>query len=199
MKAFADVGTLQRLAAQQGGVFSLDDLKAVLAEPHRAALFRRVDRLIEGGVLVRCTRGIYVAMEFDSATLSQRIAPDSAISFEFVLARALVIGPRPSRRIAAVRGGRSQTYEAPGLTLEHHHLADNLRFGEEVRDGVRCTVPEKALLDVLSFHQRGRRALFDVRTDAHLDRLDRALLGEFLERYRNPRFVAFARDVLRLA
>ncbi len=199
MNALDDLGVLEQLAPAQRGVFSLADLAAALAEKHRAAFYRRVERLIAALVLARCSRGLYVSRTFDPVVLSQRLAPGSAISFEYVLARALVIGPRPIRALSAIRGGRTQTYSACGLTIRHHHLADSLRFGEEVLDGVRTTVPEKALLDVLTFHQRGRRALFDVRTDAQLDRLDRPLLREFLDRYENPRFVAFARSVLQLA
>jgi hypothetical protein len=199
MNAPTDILTIQRLESAQAGVFSLDDLRTTLAEPHRAALFRRVRRLVATGVLARCTNGLYVAEEFDPGVLSQRIAPDSAISFETVLADALVIGPRPSRRISAIRDGRSQTYSVRGFTVEHRRLASNLRFGEVTKDGVRSTVPEKAMLDVLTFHLRGRGALFDVRTDVRLERLDRDVLRDFLSRYRNPRFIAFARDVLRLA
>jgi hypothetical protein len=199
MNALVDSRILQRLAGSQAGVFSLGDLRSALAEPHPAALFRRIDDLIDAGVLERCTRGVYVAEEFDLAVLSQRIAPDSAVSFETVLADALVIGPRPSTRISAIRSGRSRTYRVRGFVLEHHRLSEGLRFGEVSMDGVRRTVPEKALLDVLNFHLRGRRALFDLRSDVQLDRLDRGLLREYLDRYRNPRFIAFARDVLRLA
>lgn len=199
MDDLAKIQTLERLAGSQGGVFSLADLRLALAEPHRSALHRRVDRWIEAGILSRCRRGIYVTQGFDRQVLSQRLAPDSALSFETVLADALIIGPRPDRRISAVRRGRSERYEVAGIRVEHRQLADGLRFGEEVRDGVRRTVPEKALLDVIMFHLRGRRALFDIRTDVDLDRLDRDLLREFLERYNNPRAVAFARDVLRVA
>ncbi|MEM6675917.1 MAG: type IV toxin-antitoxin system AbiEi family antitoxin domain-containing protein [Planctomycetota bacterium] len=198
MNEAGDLQTIQGLSESQSGVFRLEDLRAALAEPHRAALYRRIDRLVEVGALVRFARGTYVAPTFDAQVLSQRLAPDSAMSFETVLADNLVIGPRPARRLSAIREGRSRTYEGAGWTLEHHRLDPSLRFGELVEDGVRRTVPEKALLDVLTFHQRGRRALFDVYSDVDLDRLDRGVLESFLERYRNPRFVAFARDVLQL-
>jgi hypothetical protein len=197
MNEAADLLAVQTLQAKQAGVFTLADLRSTLGESHRAALFRRIDRLLNSGIIARCTNGIFVTKRFDLAVLSQRIAPDSAVSFETVLARALVIGPLPSRRVSAIRNGKSRTYAVSGAAVEHHRLHPKLRFGEEVRDGVRFTVPEKALLDVLTFHQRGRRALFDVYSDVNLDRLDRGLLRELLGRYENPRFVAFARNVLR--
>ena len=193
-----DLQTVKRLAADQRGVFSLTDLRASLAEPHRAALYRRVDRLIARGVLRRFSSGFYVAGDFDLAVLCQRIAPDAALSFEFVLARELVIGPKPAHALSAIRSGRTQHIEGDGASLAFHHIKSDLRFGESVVAGVRSTDAEKAMLDVLLFHQRGRRALFDLRSDVHLDRLDRRKLGRYLRRYENPRFVAFARGVLEL-
>lgn len=193
-----DLQTVERLSASQRGVFSVADLRACLAEPHRAALYRRVDRLIAGGTLRRFAGGFYVARDFDLAVLCQRLAPDSALSFEFVLARELVIGPKPAHALSAIRAGRTQRLEAHGKSLAFHHIKADLRFGESVVAGVRSTDAEKALLDVLLFHQRGRRALFDLRSDVHLDRLDRRKLGRYLRRYENPRFVAFARGVLEL-
>ena len=57
---------------------------------------------------------------------------------------------------------------------------------------------EKALLDVFTFHLRGRRALFDLQGDIDLGALDRKRLRGYLQRYRNPRLVAFVRKSLRL-
>lgn len=198
MNGVDDLRTVERLRAAQHGVLTLGDLRTALAEPHRAALHRRLDRLIRAGVLRRFSSGFYVAEEFELAVLSQRIAADSAVSFETVLARDLVIGPRPARALSAIRDGRSATFAAHGCRIEYHHLAASLRFGESVREGIRTTDAEKALLDVLNFHLRGRRALFDVHSDLNFDRLDRGKLRDYLERYRNPRFVAFARDTLGL-
>jgi hypothetical protein len=48
-------------------------------------------------------------------------------------------------------------------------------------------------------HLRGRRYPFDVFSDIDPARLDRQRLETYLKRYRNPRFVAFARGVLGLA
>jgi hypothetical protein len=193
-----DVRTVERLAALQSGVFHLSDLRAALAEPHRAALYRRIERMIGAGVLRRFASSVYITASFDLAVLSQRIAPDSTVSFETVLARELVIGPRPAFSVSSIRGGRSALHETHGYRVAYHHIADELRFGESAHGGVRTTDPEKAMLDVLTFHLRGRRALFDLRGDVELARLDQSKLDDYLSRYRNSRFVAFARGVLRL-
>ncbi|MEM6672224.1 MAG: type IV toxin-antitoxin system AbiEi family antitoxin domain-containing protein [Planctomycetota bacterium] len=199
MNEISDVRSIERLRSSQRGVFSMEDLRTVFAEPHRAALYRRIKRLVAAGVLERFDRGIYVASPFEPRIVSQRLAPESAVSFENVLADALIIGPKPRHRIFAIRSGRSRTVRGADWTIEYRTLDASLRFGETVEAGIRRTVPEKALLDVLSFHLRGRRALFDIYSDVDLDRLDRERLSDFLEAYANPRFVSFAKDALRLA
>jgi len=198
MKSGQDARQIERLAGPQGGVFSRADLESCLDERHSAALYRRLQRLLDGGDLRRFRNGIYVAREFDLAVLSQRLAPDSAVSFETVLARALVIGPRPKHGLSAIRSGRTQRLLALGARLSFHHLAPELRFGERIVDGVRMTDPEKALLDVFTFHLRGRKALFDLHGDVDLDRLDRKRLRTYLERYENRRLVTFVLDTLGL-
>ena len=198
MNLLQDERILARLGPRQRGVFSLDDLKVCLDEPHRSALYRRVESLIEVGALRRFSNGFYVAAEYDLAVLSKRLAPDSAVSFETVLARELVIGPRPAHAVSAIRGGRSTRFESLGARVQFHHLTTSLRFGERTVDGVRMTDAEKALLDVFTFHLRGRRALFDLQGDIDLGALDRKRLRGYLQRYLNPRLVAFVRKSLRL-
>ncbi|MEN8151223.1 MAG: hypothetical protein ABFS86_15515 [Planctomycetota bacterium] len=198
MKAIADSRLIAGLRKAQGGVFSTADLRSAFAEPHPAALGRRIRSLIQQEVLFRFTRGFYVTGEFDLPVLSQRIAPASCISFETVLARTLVIGPKPERRVVATKVGRPRRYSARGFAIEHVSLSPHLSFGCESVDGVRMADTEKAALDVLYFHLRGRRYAFDIYSDMNLDRLNRARLKEYLRHYANPRFRRFAERVLEL-
>ena len=78
-------------------------------------------------------------------------------------------------------------------------IAAHLDFGFEVIDGVRWALPEKAVLDTLYFHLRGRRFTFDIYSDVAYHRLDRGRLEEFLSHYRNPKFGAFVHNVLEAA
>ena len=194
--AIDDGLTVQRLAPAQRGVFHTDDLQVALAEEHRAALTRRIDRLLEAGVLRRFSRGWYVAEEFDLPTLCQRIVPESYVSFGWVLAEEGWIGTRPTQRILAVRRGPGRTFQGAGCEVEYVGIAAHLFFGFEARDGVRYADPEKALLDTLYFHLRGRSYAYDVFSDVALDRLDRPKIASYLELYRNPKFVSFAEGVL---
>lgn len=199
MKVVSDTRAIEQAAEAQRGVFSKADLQTMLAEPHPSAFARRYRALEERGVLRRFCRGFYVTESFDLPTLSQRIAPDSYIGFGTVLARELLVGPRSSRRVVGVKVGKSRTYEGLGYEVVHLHVAPHLFFGFTATDGVRFADAEKAVLDVLYFHLRGRRYPFDIYSDIDFDRLDRRRLESYLERYRNPKFVAFAHDVLRLA
>lgn len=195
-RAVSDLRIIERWAVGQRGVFSNADLLTALAERHRTAYSRRVRALQSNGVLRRFLRGWYVAKEFDLSTLSQRIAPDSYISFATVLAQSLLVGTSPERRIVAVKIGRTRTYAALGYEIVHVGITPRLFFGFETRDGVRYADKEKAVLDVLYFHLRGRIYPFDPYSDIRFEGLDRRRIRKYLKRYENPKFVAFAEGFL---
>ena len=113
-------------------------------------------------------------------------------------ARELLIGPRPAHRVVAARVGKSRTYSGLGYEVVHLHIAPHLAFGYTATDGVQLADAEKAVLDVLYFHLRGRRYPFDIYSDIDFVKLDQGRLRSYLERYRNPKFVAFVRGLLRL-
>ncbi len=198
MNAAADTEAIDRLAKGQRGVFSKADLQTLMADPHPASFVRRVNRLIDSGHLRGLSRGWYVAREFDLPTLSQRLAPDSYLSLSTVLARELLIGPRPDRQVTAVKTGVGRTYTGLGCEVVHLHIASHLSFGFQAKDGVRTADAEKAVLDVLYFHLRGRRYPYDIYSDIDYARLDRSRLRSYLVKYRNPRFVSFAAKILEL-
>jgi hypothetical protein len=196
MKTISDAKLIGRLDADQRGVLSKADLQTALGAAHPTALVRRVQRLESAGILRRFCRGWYVTQDFDLPTLSQCIAPDSYISFGIVLARELMIGTDATRQVTAVKHGRTRQYAALGCRIEHVRIAPHLCFGFSAVGGVRFADREKAVLDVLYFHLRGRRYPFDLFSDIDFSRLDRARLADYLTRYRNPKFVAFVAGVL---
>ncbi|MCU0305402.1 MAG: hypothetical protein MUC56_15220 [Thermoanaerobaculales bacterium] len=187
---------LRSLEEQQRGVFSKGDIQSALQERHAAAFIRRVDALLVNGVLRRFCRGWYVSDGFDLATLSQRLAPDSAVSFTTVLARHLIVGPSPESTIVAVKTGRPRRYTDGEHVIEHVSIAAPLLFGFSAVDGVRFADPEKAFLDTLYFHLHGRRFPFDIYSDIAVDRLDGDRVREHLSRYRNPKFVSLVNGML---
>lgn len=196
MNALADLQVLQGLEKSQHGVFSKSDLQTTFAERHPAAFVRRVNALLDHRVLRRFCRGWYVTEGFDIATLSQRIAPESYISFTTVLARHLVVGASPEGVIVAVKTGRPRRYANLGFLVEHVSVTDELLFGFTTEDGVRYADAEKAFLDTLYFHLRGRRYPFDIYSDMVVDRLDHDRLREYLGTYRNRKYVTFVEGIL---
>jgi len=196
MNVVADLQILHRLRDPQRGVFSKADLQTAFAQRHPAAFVRRVNVLLEHGILRRFCRGWYVTEGLDLATLSQRLAPKSYVSFSTVLARKLIVGPSPEEKIVAVKVGRPRRYASDGLVIEHVSVNKELFFGFSVQEGVCFADAEKAFLDTLYFHLRGRRYPFDIYSDMAVDRLDEGKVREYLRRYRNPKFVAFAEGIL---
>jgi hypothetical protein len=199
MESASDAERITAVAGAQRGVFSKADLQVLLAERHPSAFTRRVRALVADGALHRFTRGFYVRDGFELATLSQRLAPDSYVSFGNALARHLIIGTQPSRQLLAAKPGRAHSYRGAGFEIVHLHIAPHLDFGHTTAAGVRWADAEKATLDTLYFHLRGRRYPFDVYSDLDHRRLDRKRLEDYLRRFRNPKFVVFARRVLELS
>lgn len=196
MKSEADARAIAQVASNQQGVLARTDLQVLLAERHPAAFTRRLAALERDGVLRRFCRGHYVHEPFDLPTLSQRLAPDSYVSFGTVLARLLLIGTNPDRQLIAARIGRTRTYRGLGYEIVHLHIARHLDFGHTAIDGVHWADAEKAVLDVLYFHLRGRRYPFDIYSDIDYSRLDKRRLQDYLKRFRNPKFITFVERLL---
>ncbi len=188
--------TIHRVAGDMRGVFSLSDLRNLLGPANKYALYRALRRLQEAGIISRFARGFYVTPGFDAAALSQRICPDSYISFGTILAGELLIGSVPARRITAVKTGPSRTYANDELCIEHLRITDSLYFGYRRENGINRALPEKAVLDTLYFYKQGKTFSFDIYDDIDYEQLDRRKIDRFLKRYRNRLFVAFARKVI---
>jgi hypothetical protein len=199
MNTLNDARLVMALSEAQRGVFSTSDLQATLADRHSASFARRVRGLVQAGVLSRFLRGWYVAETFDLPTLSQRLAPESYVSFGNVLAKNLLMGTNPERQVMAAKIGRGRSYQTLGFQIVHLGLARHLHFGYEAQQGVEFADSEKAVLDVLYFHLRGQTFFFDPFSDIDFTELDPARLRRYLARYKNPKFVSFVSNVLGLS
>ncbi len=198
MKQLTTAGAIESLAAKQGGVLSTADLQTTLASAHPETLRGRIRTLEKAGVLRRFCRGWYTIDPFDPEHLSQHLVPGSYISFGRALAKDLLIGTQPEQQLLCLRTGKSRVINKLGLEIRYLHIAPHLNFGWRVVDGKRFADPEKATLDTLYFHQRGRRFHFDIYSDIDFSRLDRDRLDDYLQRYRNPKFRAFAKTVMEI-
>ena len=174
----------------------MSDLRNLLQTDNRDVLYRSINDLQEAGILSRFSRGFYIARDFDPLVLSQRISPESYVSFGNALARQMLVGSVPRYRVRAAKVGPKRVYSNGEYRIEHLSLKPELNIGYEIVDGIRMALPEKAVLDTLYFYRRGISFSFDVYTDIDFSRLDRSVVREFLQKYRNPVFVDFARSVL---
>jgi len=184
---------IKKFSAEMSGVFSLSDLRNLLQAGNRGVLYRSLRNLETAGIVSRFCRGFYVTSEFDKSALSQRLCPDSYISFGNALARKLLIGSVPRYRLRAVKPGPKRIYTSGEYRIEHLSLQRDLVFGFEVVNGVRWACPEKAVLDTLYFYRQGVRFSFDVYTDVDYTQLDTELVRKYLLVYKSPVFVDFAR------
>ena len=186
---------IQEFSAPQGGVFSLADLKSAIDPRNKASFYRILSQLSEAGIIKQFCRGVYVAQDFNLQVLSQRICPDSYISFGTVLARNLLIGSVPSLRLMAVKLGPSRIYEDTTYRIEHLGITKSLFMGYERINGVNIATPEKAFLDTLYYYQKGQKFSFDIYSDIDCDALDRGKVELYLNSYKNKKFVSFANGV----
>ncbi len=181
---------IQKWAGELDGVFTLDDLRVMFRDRTDAALYKRLETLIEARVLIKVKPGFYATPDAELVAISQRIDPDAYLSTGTVLARAAVIGSIPAGRVQAVKCGRPRIYRCELGTIEHLSIAPHLFFGFELVDGVRSATAEKAFLDVCYYTYRGRRFSFDPATDMAVTELDRGRVEEYLSRY-DKRFVGY--------
>lgn len=190
------VKTLEKISKTLGGVFTTDDLKLIIQPKHSNAYVLKVRKLIDAKVLFRFMRGIYLSETFDLATLSQRIEPNSYVSFETVLSKHLIIGIAPKNTIKAVKIGKNKIYKHSKAIVTHHGIGKHLFFGYYTKAGIHWAYPEKAWLDSLYFYQRGATYAFDVYSDVNLNLLNIKRVKQYLKMYRNPKFIRFAEGFL---
>jgi hypothetical protein len=181
---------IQRWAGDLDGVFTLPDLRVALGDRTEAALYKRLNALVDAGMLFKVKRGIYATPEATLAAISNRIEPAAYISTGTVLAHCAVIGSIPVRRIQAIKMGRSRTYFSKQGIIEHLGISPSLYFGFEPVKGILCATPEKAFLDVCYYTYCGRRFSFDPERDVNVTDLNREIVFGYLRKY-DKRFVNY--------
>jgi len=173
------------------------DLKTLLnpSQPHNFLL--RLQALEKSGLIQRVVRGIYVTPKsFKMEAVSQKLCMKSYITLSTVLAREMIIGPLPGKRLYAVKIGKKRIYTSPLGEIIHLSIAPHLFFGFEKYNGMNWATPEKALLDTLYFHQKGYKFNFDIYSDINIQKLNKKKLTSYLQKYRNPKFKTFIKGYL---
>ncbi|MBN1524255.1 MAG: hypothetical protein JW904_07235 [Spirochaetales bacterium] len=190
---FKDAGIIEKFSEDVQGVFTLTDMKSIFPLTDPVTFYRKIKSLKNAGVLSRAVKGIYITENFDLKTLSQKIHPESYLSFETVLAKALIIGTIPSRQIKAVKTGKKREYSIGENRIIHVGISKQLYFGFEKINGIKIAVKEKAFLDTLYFYLKGHIFYFDIYSDLDTSKLDMRIIEKYLGQYSNPKFKKFVR------
>lgn len=181
---------IQEWAGEVDEVFNLCDLRVLLGDRTEAALYKRLNSLVEDKILIKVKRGVYATPQASLAAISSRIDPAAYISTGTILARCAAIGSVPARKIQAVKTGRPRAYRCELGMIEHFSIRPALYFGFEHTDGILCATPEKAFLDVCYYAYRGKSFSFDPESDVDPSGLERDIMGRYLEKY-DSRFIAY--------
>jgi predicted transcriptional regulator of viral defense system len=183
---------LLRLGKSVGGVFTLMELSSVFDESSKTALYGIIKKFTEAGVLKRYCREVYTLNEFDRAVLSAKVRRGSYISLASALAAHRLIGTESPFGVYCVVETKAAEYSGVP-NISYYKLSAELCFGYEPNDGgFQMATPEKAVIDTLYFHLRGKKYYFNIFGDICYSRLDKERYFEYLARYRNPKFKTFA-------
>ncbi len=198
MKLTSLMATINRLAPDQRGVFGISDISNLMPLPlgSKLAVNRTLDRLVKDGVLNKIQRGIYVTPQFDLGLLARRIAPNSYVSMDSVLARNGLIGTVPAYGLSVVDTRRGRSIPTPNGAIRFFSIQPDLRFGFEYQNAVAFADSEKAFLDILYFYTKGHRFVIDPRNEVDISKLNRKKILGYLRRYKNPKFIHFVKGLL---
>lgn len=187
---------LQKMTPEMGGVFSTNDLRNLFSQSNDVLLGRTLKVLEREKILTRFRQGFYTATKYNAEILTCRIYSDAYISLGTVLSQHLIIGSIPSKTIYAVKSGKNKLFQDTGITISYFGITPSLLFDISLKNGIRYATAEKAFLDCLYFYQKGRKLSFNIFSDINFSRLNLIRIEQMLEKYNNPKFVAFVKGVL---
>lgn len=194
-----DYQKLIKYSKDLSGVFSLSDLKCLMNEENSVLMYRRIKNLQKENLISRFKNGYYILKEYSKEVLSNKVKPESYISFGNVLSKELLIGSVPQNTVYAVKTGRNRNYSNNELNLVYMGINSSLFFGFNYVNGVAFANPEKALLDTLYYYQKGQKYSFDIFSDINISKLNFTKFNEYLILYKNPKFIAFVKGYIKNA
>ncbi len=187
-----------QIAKDQNYVFDEVDLKALFGSELDQSFYRTYKKIFELGLLKRFCRGIYVAKGVRLIDINRKLEESSYVSFEYVLAQNSLIGTYSDKKIRSVmKTKRTKKFVFQDNVVEQFRISEELFFGFSSVDGYNIATPEKAYLDCLYFYTKGLRFSINIFSDVNLHLLDHSLINKYLKKYRNNKFVAFVKGLLK--
>jgi predicted transcriptional regulator of viral defense system len=191
-----NTGRLLEFAPKVGGVFSLAELSALFDVSSQQLLWIAVRQFESAGLLKRYCRGIYTVRNFDSQVLSAKVRADSYISLGSALAYHRLIGTESPFLVSCVSPSRASEYSGD-VNLSYAKISKELFFGMfPLENGAKMADAEKAVLDTLYFYQHKKTFYFNIFQDVDFSALSKEKLELYLERFANPKFKTFVRNII---
>ena len=161
--------------------FTIADLEKITGLARRS-LYVTLKRWADKGIIERVTQGIYVPamMDVSLENVAAQLYIPNYLSFESALARYGILNLVPyTLTFATPRKTRRFSLRNQGV--EFRQIAPGLFFGYEMKTGINIATPEKAFLDQVYFHCRGKASLdFD---ELNLKGLSPQIAKEYAERF----------------
>lgn len=185
---------LTQLAPEVGGVFSLNELSSLFDLNNPQLLWRAIKEFESVGMLRRYCRGIYTAKKFDSFILSTKVRGDSYISLGSALAYHKLIGTESPLLVSGVTFNKAAEFSGT-INLSYSKISEELFFGfVPLKNGTLMADAEKAVADTLYFYQHKKNFHFNIFQDINFSTLNKNKFNDYIERFNNPKFRAFARN-----
>ena len=96
------INSFNKLSLDQKGVFTLSDLKMILAPSSKVDLYRQVQKLVKEDLLSRVSRGVYITKDFSIESLVLSIKPEAYFSLEYALAYHNMIGTYSDKKVRPI-------------------------------------------------------------------------------------------------
>jgi predicted transcriptional regulator of viral defense system len=165
-------------------LFTTEDLKKLLNIAKENTLYKRIERLINQGILLSITKGKYryAYNEANDFEIANFIHNPSYLSFESALNFYGILIQTPYQMLSATTA-RSKTIEVNNKEYRYIHLLPELYFGYRKEKNFLIAYPEKAIIDQLYLAIKGLGTID--KKDLDLNKINRKRMTTFTKRIKN--------------
>ena len=188
---------LKEMAPDLQYVFTKKDLAHLFGNEDNATFNARVRHLIDRGYLFRAMRGYFYTADASLDDLALRIYPEGYLSLGTALSYHQMIGTVPAwvSSIVTTRAKGKLIKTGIGTVSMSCHNVEH-HVGIVSLDGRRYADKEKAFIDTCYFYTHGNKLPFNLTTDIDQSSLRFDVIENYLQTYKNPKFITFVRGLL---
>jgi len=175
-------------------IFTLSEIKNLLAIEKDNTVYKKVEVLIKDGILKRIIKGVYCFTFYPPSDfeLANSIYQPSYISLSSALNFYGILVQVPYK-ITSVTPKLTRENYVNEKTFKYSHISKEYFWGYQKIEGFLIAEPEKALLDALFFMSLGRIVIsYD---ELLLDRIDYEKFSEMTRKIKNPNFHRFLKKL----